>query len=361
MKAADDEGDSLVDRAYARWRGLAADEKSPLGQAGVLRDEIAAITGEPALHFVHVALPHRPWVLSPAGVVTSYSPELITDPDEPGYDFAARQEYQLHSMQVGAADTLVGELVDHLRSMPAWEDTLLVVTSDHGTNLTPPDIGRMKVTDANRRGGLPGAPVHQGAGPDDGEIDDTSVQNLDVLPTIVDLLDAEVDWEFDGHSLVDGSTAHTAPKVSTDVDAVLAIAERRAEEFPAEAATTGPRWPRSATNGDLVGTAVDETALGAPSALDVELAQADEFADLPTDDGEVPFVLAGTITGDVERAARAGRRRERHHRRCRSAATGVTATAGRSPPSSATSTATAPTTWRCTRSPTDGVTLRPLA
>ncbi len=295
VKAADDEGDSLVDRAYARWRGLAADEKSPLGQAGVLRDEIAAITGEPAVHFVHVALPHRPWVLSPAGVVTSYSPELITDPDEPGYDFAARQEYQLHSMQVGAADTLVGELVDHLRSTPAWEDTLLVVTSDHGTNLTPPNIGRMKVTDANREEVYRVPLFIKAPGQTTGEIDDTSAQNLDVLPTIVDLLDAEVDWEFDGHSLVDGSTAHTAPKVSTDVDAALAIAEGRAEDFP-----LGDDWTALAAvgaHGDLVGTAVDEAALGAPSRLDVELAQADELADLPTDDGEVPFVLAGTITG----------------------------------------------------------------
>ena len=166
VKAADDDGDSLVDRAYARWRGLDADEKSPLGQAGVLRDEIAAITGEPALHFVHVALPAPAVGAVAAGRRTSYAPELITDPDAPGYDFAARQEYQLHSMQVGAADTLVGELVDHLRATPQWEDTLLVVTSDHGTNLTPPNIGRMKVTEANREEVYRVPAVRQGAGSD---------------------------------------------------------------------------------------------------------------------------------------------------------------------------------------------------
>ena len=56
---------------------------------------------------------------------------------------------------------------------------------------------------------------------------------IDVLPSIVDLLDADVDWEFDGHSLFDGSTAHTAPRVSTDVDAAFEIARAAGGGLPA--------------------------------------------------------------------------------------------------------------------------------
>ena len=38
--AADASGDkSLIEQAYAKWQGLDADERSPLGQAGVLRDD----------------------------------------------------------------------------------------------------------------------------------------------------------------------------------------------------------------------------------------------------------------------------------------------------------------------------------
>ena len=116
-------------------------------------------------------------------------------------------EYQLHSMQVGAADTLVGELVDHLRAMPTWADTLLIVTSDHGTNLSAPDIGRMKVTDANREEVYRVPLFIKVPGQVEGEIRDDSAQNLDVLPSVVDILGADVDWEFDGHSLYDGSAA----------------------------------------------------------------------------------------------------------------------------------------------------------
>jgi Sulfatase len=292
--AAETSGQSHIEEAYSRWTGLEADERSPRGQAGVLRDEIDAIEGSPALHFVHVALPHRPWVLSRTGIATSYEPELITDPGAPGYAFGARLDAQLHAMQVGAVDTLVGELVDHLRSLATWEQTLLVVTSDHGSNLTPPDIGRMKVTDANREEVFRVPLFIKAPGEVDGEIRDDSAQVLDVLPSIVDLLDADVNWEFDGHSLFDGSTAHTAPRVSTDVEAAFEIAQRRAEDFP-----HGDDWTALAAvgeNGDLIGRRVDDFTVGEPSSYRATLEQDELLRDLPTAEGTMPFVLAGTVT-----------------------------------------------------------------
>lgn len=294
-------GRSVVDRAYEKWRELGADEKSPLGQAGILREAIDAIDGEPSVHFAHVALPHRPWTLSASGVSTSFAPELITDPAAPGYEFGARLDYQLHSMQVGAADVVIGELVDHLRSLPTWEDTLLVVTSDHGTNLSPPDIGRMTVTDENREEVYRLPLFIKAPGQVDGEVRDDSAQSIDILPTVVDLLDAEVDWEFAGHSLADGSAATTDPQVSTDVDAVLDIAARRAEQFP-----HGGDWLSLAAvgvNGDLVGQDVADLTVGEPSELRTSLDQQDLFAVLPTDEGTMPFVLAGTVDGPAEPTA----------------------------------------------------------
>jgi hypothetical protein len=117
-----------------------------------------------------------------------------------------------------------------------------------------------------------------------------------VLPSIVDLLGADVDWEFDGHSLYDGSAAHTAPLVSTDVGAVIGIAARRAEEFP-----YGDDWTALAAvgeNGDLVGRNVSEFTVGQPSAYSATLARQALLDDLPTADGTAPFVLAGTVRGD---------------------------------------------------------------
>jgi hypothetical protein len=290
--------DSLVDRAYAQWRGLDADEKSPLGQAAVLSERIDAITGEPAVHFVHVALPHRPWTLSPSGYATSYSPPGVDDPSDPSYEFRTRMEYQLHSLQLGAADVMIAQMVDRLKRTPQWEDTLIVVTSDHGTNFTPPDIGRMPVTEHNRDEVYRIPLFIKAPGQTTGEVRDESAQTIDVLPSIVDLLDAEVDWDFDGHSLFDGSAAHTEPTLTDGVDGTLAIAARRAAEFP-----YGDDWTAIAAVGplgDLVGNDVSSHSVGAPSRFEAALADADLFADLPTPSGQLPFVLHGTITGETD-------------------------------------------------------------
>ena len=286
-----------LERAFAHWTTRDADERSPLGQAKILGDEIAAIDGRPALHFVHVVLPHFPFLVSRTGTTTSYSPTAVSETDTARYAFWARLRFQLHSMQVGAADTMVGELVEHLRALPTWEQTLLVVTSDHGDNHTPPDLGRRTVTPANAEEIFRVPLFIKAPGQVEGEIRNASAQTIDVVPSIVDLVDAEMDWQFDGHSLYDGSAAHTAPKVSADVDGVLAIAARRAEQFP-----YGEDWTALAAvgdNGDLVGRRVDDVAIGEPSRYRASLIQQDLFADLPTDDGGVPFVLAGSVVPPI--------------------------------------------------------------
>ena len=91
---------------------------------------------------------------------------------------------------------------------------------------------------------------------------------------------------------------------------------RRAEEFP-----LGDDWTALAAvgaHGDLVGTAVDEAARRRtePPATST-LAQADLLR-RPAD-GRRRGAVRARRHGHrhVERAARAGRRRERHHRRCR--------------------------------------------
>jgi Sulfatase len=297
--AASDVRESHIDRAYAKWKGLAAEERSPLGQAGVLRDRIAEITAEPALHFVHVALPHRPWVLTREGAtLASKPPEPPEDPSAPRYDDAVRMEYQLHSMQVGAADTLVGQLVDHLRALPNWKDVLLVVTSDHGTNLTAPDIGRTTITDANREEIYRVPLFVKAPGQLTGEVRDDSVQTIDLLPSIIDLLGASTNWTFDGHSMYDASAATTPPRVTTDVAGVLEIAARRAEVFP-----HGDDWFGLAAvgeHGELVGEQLSSLEVGAPSTLTARVDQRRLFDDLPTPDGELPLVLTGTVTGSDE-------------------------------------------------------------
>lgn len=285
----------IVNEAYQRWYNLAADEKSPVGQARILAEHIELIDGSPAFHFVHPALPHRPWILSRTGITTSFLPKLVTDETDPSYAFENRMEFQLSAMQIGAADVLMSQLLDHLRSLPTWEDTLLVVTSDHGTNLTPPHMGRMRITEANREEALRVPLFIKAPGQTVGAIDDRVALTPDVLPSMIDLLGGSADWDFDGHSLYDGSEPTLEPRVSPDVGALFEVAQRRTEDFP-----HGLDWTALAAVGDdgeLVGRGLDEVTLGEPSDLTIEWAQEDEFASLPTPEGSMPFGLRGVVAG----------------------------------------------------------------
>jgi hypothetical protein len=289
-------GEDLTDALYAKWRALGAEEKSVRGQAHVLAENLGAITAEPGLYMVHVSLPHRPWTLSRSGIALSYTPGAASDPAAQATEFRSRLAYQLHSMQVGAVDVVIGDLVERLKALPSWKDTLLVVTADHGYSLTPPDLGR-DVTERNAEEVYRMPLFIKAPGQVNGEVVDDTAMTVDVLPSIVDLLDAKVDWDFDGHSLYDGSQPHTAPRVSPDVDPVLAIAAARAEQFH------GDHWIGLAAvgeNGDLVGRDVDELAAGPPSELSATLDQADLFERLPTADGTAPFVLTGTVIRPTE-------------------------------------------------------------
>jgi hypothetical protein len=295
---ADADGDAdpadLTFQKYAKWRQRGDEEKSVRGQAGVLAESIAAITAEPSLHVIHVSLPHRPWTLAPSGRSLASVPRAASDPKAQATDFSARLAFQLHSMQVGAVDVAVGALVDQLRANPTWADTLLVVTSDHGYSLTPPDLGRT-VTDGNAEEVYRIPIFIKAPGQVEGDVVDETAQTIDVLPSVIDLLDAQVSWEFDGHSLYDGSRPHTAPRVDPDVDAALAIAAAHAEQFP-----HGDDWLALAAvgvNGDLVGRAVGELTVGAASEFRVTVDQADQLARLPTAGGLLPLVLTGTVTG----------------------------------------------------------------
>ena len=139
--------------------------------------------------------------------------------------------------------------------------------------------------------------------------------------------------------------------VRPSVEDVLAIAARRAEQFP-----HGDDWTALAAvgdNGDLVGRRGRRRSRSAqPSRYRASLIQEDLLADLPTADGTMPFVLVGSVAPpdrSTEEPPELARRRERHAGRCRRRIPTRMAPVGSSPDMWPTSTVTAPTRWSCTR------------
>jgi hypothetical protein len=278
----------------ARWAQKSEIERSPANQADRLVDQIEAVDGEPALHFVHVVLPHAPWVISPWGpALMADPPGRIDDPDDPAYEWSSRLSYQRHALQVGAADVALGKALDHLEALASWEDTTLVVIADHGTSILPPDFGR-EPTPRNVQE-LYRVPLFLKApGQTRGAIVDDPAQAIDLVPTLADLLDADLDWDFDGHSLLDGSRATEEPLVGEDLEPLFDLVRRHDEQVAADG-----DWASLAAVGAharSVGERLSTFALGPPSDLAWQPDFEDDFASLPTDDGRAPQVLTGTVT-----------------------------------------------------------------
>src|SRR5690606_2602189 len=160
-------------------------------------------------------------------------------------------------------------------------DTTLVVTSDHGVEITPPGFSRQ--LDDDTRDELLRIPLFiKAPGQAVGEVRDYPASTIDVLPSLIDLLHIETDWELEGHSLFDGSAPRVPRLLESDLADLWALVERKRALFP-----HGEGWHAFAAigdNGDLVGTAVDDHQLGSRSRLTWTLdhhhreAEADESA-----------------------------------------------------------------------------------
>ncbi len=282
---------------FEKWRSLDDGERHAPGQAAVLVERGQAITTTPELHLIHVALPHFPWTLSPSGNQLMEYPERITDRANPAWGWSARQQYQLHSMQLGAADVALGAVMDHLDEIGAWDDTTFVVVSDHGVGLLG-DFGRER-TPNNVQELFRTAMFIKAAGQTEGEVVDDSAQAVDLVPTLIDLLGIETRWEFDGHSLLDGSEPETEPLVGREVAPLLDLVRAHAAQFP-----TGDDWTALAAVGEhaaLVGRPLDSFSVGPPSALRWTPDHEEAFADLPTPEGRWPQLLTGRVEGSAGR------------------------------------------------------------
>ncbi len=299
-------------RADQRWREVGDGRRAP-NQAAILASLGDALSNpaEGHLWFAHVALPHAPWILTPLGHQNTVSaPEIDeTTMDEARLAWETRQLRQRHLLQVGALDAVIAGLIDQMEDLGIWEEALVVVTSDHGVSLLPPDVGR---TPTERNGPevfrvplfvkLPG----QGQG----EVHDESASTLDLLPTLMDALGIRTDWALMGRSLLDpapeepgeirvmsdGKSPRTIP---SDLDGYLeTVVAAHADDFPRGGwlgvAAVGEFGALVGTpQGDLAASGTEDGSAGAGWSVHLDQAEAFESIDLTA--GLVPLRVTGTL------------------------------------------------------------------
>ncbi len=295
-----------------KWNALGPSGWAPRYQAGLMHSMIDSIgpTARPGLFFAHATFPHIPWLFSPEGYQYVVSDSRFVPGLEGGgiwtddNDFLVRQGFSRHLLQVGYMDSIVGDMIDQLESQGMWDDALVIVLSDHGVAFTPGENFRSPRE----------ATVHEiyniplfikYPGQTEGETSNVNALNMDVLPTIVDALDIDTDWEFDGQSLLgDGPDRQGKPTywdvgpdhVPVDFDGVMDVVRRDHDYLPG-----GDNWLGVFGQGeyaDLVGEPIDALDVRGDSGRTWTNDQQARLADWrPRQDGLAPMLLKGSLSG----------------------------------------------------------------
>lgn len=314
----------LADRlppVTATWHNFAADD-SMLGRWNAQRERdrdamatnyIASIAppagdARPPLHFMHVLLPHEPWVYLPDGRRHTWLPHVVGLAGELWRDdtWAVTLDYQRHLLQVQHADALLGALLDRLRTVGLRDDALIVVTADHGASLRPG--APFRLPSAEHFADVAAVPLFiKRPGQRHGVVADANVETIDVLPTIAAALGIRLPWSTDGSNvLAAGLPARPAKTIFRHEahdpvhgpgDLGTAIARSVAHKY--ERFENGdPARPRLGEHDAIVGVPVAELASDGLAPFDIVI---DTLPALRDVDPEADFVPARIIGGIIPR------------------------------------------------------------
>jgi hypothetical protein len=201
----------LVGDAATWWQGTGSDEpRDEFDLPAVLEegrydtaeewidDLRVSPGGRPDLTFLHVVLPHAPWQFTDDGTLYDMQTDLPIGSAGLGWSQAGTDVgQQRHLLQARAADRLVGQLLDRLRDDDAFDDSLVVLTADHGESFLPDSLGRG--LDAENIPYIMWTPLFvKTPGQTRASVDDGNIEAVDVTPTIADALGVEIPWDVDG-------------------------------------------------------------------------------------------------------------------------------------------------------------------
>jgi hypothetical protein len=314
----------LLKDAVEIWRRIA----SPRGSTGtVLTHEVGARGTDfeefigslrrsetPRLDYLHVQLPHVPYSYLPSGRQYEQQPHLLagleneTWIDQTGADLAR----QRHLLQLRYVDRLLGELVERLRRLGTYDQSLIVVTADHGAAFRE-GSPRRAVSHDNFPDVIWTPLFIKPPGQSAGTVDDRPVRSIDILPTIADYLDVDLPFDVDGAPVRD-RTAHASTRDRKEVRLFRASFDRRPPDvgdFHVFDRAVGfqsllrrgpdidrrpPLGPyRYGRHGDLVGVPLQDLAMGPPHPVTTRLYGPEGFENV---DRRAPL-LPALVTGEV--------------------------------------------------------------
>jgi len=200
------------DPQIARIKEMRKDNRRPLDGPSVLRrfsrsiarHHARAAAGRGSLHFAHVLFPANPWRFTPSGM--SYEPSQINGTKGNRWGREAwwvEEAWRRHLLQVEFADRLLGEILERLRRDGLFDDSLVVVASTYGVSFWP-DESRYSPLATRHPEDIMNVPLFiKRPGQREAERIERTVETIDIVPSIADILGIEIPWPVDGCSIFD--------------------------------------------------------------------------------------------------------------------------------------------------------------
>jgi hypothetical protein len=258
---------------------------------------------EPRLDYFHTALPHAPWRYQQDGrtrTLEALRPGFLAT-GEPTRRSLGRLA---HLLQVQTADWVLGEVMQRLKAIGEYDQTLFVVTSDHGVDfpwvryITPQNFMHIMWTPLFVK--APGQAA--------GRVDDRPMLSLDVLPTIADILGVRIPWHIDGiPASAKPRPAGARPFAIAEIGKVAQIksfgtADTFAQVLRFRAAPPGGdpalRLYRAGPYGSLIGRRAAPLVSHSASPLEGTLVTTGDWDNVDPAARSIPWAGAhGTVTG----------------------------------------------------------------
>lgn len=253
-------------------------------------------TEKPGLNFIHTLLPHVPWEYLPSG-----KRYFIAGSEVPGLDFATEtwgddvalveQGYLRHLLQVGFVDKLLGELIAKLKAENLYNESLIVIVSDHGVNFWPGE-SRRNVFDREFALDILGITLLvKQPNQIQGFIHDREVTSLDILPSIANILQIDSDDKFQGTDLF---ARNDQTNYSDNPYSNYASLQRKIRLFGSGSFSN---LLGRGKYSELLGLSKSDFDLQISSILTYAIDQQSSLADVSSSDALIPAQLTGEIIG----------------------------------------------------------------
>jgi sulfatase-like protein len=212
---------------------------------------------------------------------------------------------QRHFLQTGFADLELQELWRRLMAQGLWDDSLIVVAADHGVAF-PQARERRRLSRQTAREIAPIPLFIKAPGQRTAKVNRSWVETIDILPTVLDILNTDPHVKMDGHSAYspEVKSRHTLRFEIRNTFQTLRIPAAQFERERAEIIARNHRLFGSGADGphrlyeigphpELIG----QPASAAGPPLSVDLADAGEYANVDPSTGFVPVHVVASVNG----------------------------------------------------------------